>query len=698
MTSETEFVNKFWGQQDAGFQVIQSRLKNSLSTLQELLHFYKEKIAFDREYNKKFDKLLQTTTLGSGETGSLKMALEKLQIESGNMVNQSNKFIRSVSLLNYEKLHNFYQIYHRNVIKIEAHMQKVLSRKRDYFTHLQATKEKYRSDCNQIKTLKLLCQTTWGRELDKNTAKLQKLTQTNESVRKSYHQAVDKCSEIHEIWVRDWAIALLNVYQLEIERIQICKLNCFSFCNNVASLCVDWDQSVDMARTSLAKVGAPKDVHDFAGAYGTGNKINHAPKFVDYLNGFDDDGERSSEFTVAEFVDPEFSHILSRTFSMQSGISTGSPPKKGDFDSRQSPTIGSNYSGSPVRKSGSPSKAAEKALPAIKEPLVPPTPATFKVNNTPNFEISELSPDKLGLRKQPSQNSAYTSGPDDNADVFDRRSNLHDSHGLDYSNPTNYTSQTGRSWASPRRKERLAHEVQEQINRKLREMTGALPEPVQPAPQKNVPITKDFSIDFIAKALEDLNAGGNGDVSQFRHSVRAASQLPSQETFVQTMPASDYVDDSSEVATRYDSISFRSPDRTRPQAEKPAAARPRPKSMVDTALGFSADDLTGTIVRNVKPQRSLLKSPTKSYVNLNSLVSKVTPVTHRKYDTKARATYTYNSRENGELSFRKGWHMYVVHKQEDNWYMCELGENCGANRGKVGLVPYNYVVEGDDIF
>ncbi len=37
--------------------------------------------------------------------------------------------------------------------------------------------------------------------------------------------------------------------------------------------------------------------------------------------------------------------------------------------------------------------------------------------------------------------------------------------------------------------------------------------------QKEVPIMKDFSIDFIAKALEDLNLGGNGDISQYRKSV-----------------------------------------------------------------------------------------------------------------------------------------------------------------------------------
>lgn len=685
MTSETDFVNKFWGQQDAGFGVVQTRLKHSIATLQELLHFYKERVAIEKEHDRKLLKLLATTTLGSHETGTLKVALEKLQKESTSMVEHNGTFVRSVSLQNYEKLNNFYQIYQRNVNKLETHMQKVLTRKQECAAQLQAAQEKYRTECGLIKALTLLCQTTWGKEHDKHQSKLHKLMQSNSQTRRAYSTSVQKCAEIHEVWVRDWAIALLNVYQLEIERIQVCKLNCFAFCNHVASLCVDWDQAVDTARTGFALVGAPKDVHDFAGTYGTGNKIAAAPKFVDYMSGYDDP---ESAFTVAEFRDPEFGDILTRTISahlVRRDVPNTTPRANKDLMTNESPL------------------KVNKVLPPILEPLVPNTTTIKEKRQSIVFSEARLqgSPPRIarsdvfsepkefnqltlpndqpsgGLRKQPSQNSTYS-------DVFDSRNR---NSGLDYSNPTNYTSQTHRSWASPRRKDKA--EVQAQINRRLRDMTNYM-EP--PRPQAAVPISKDFSIDYIAKALEDLNAGGDGDVNQFRRSVRAnksASGGPAHllgddlnMSFSERMPASDLVDDSREVATRYNSISFKSPEKV------------RPKSMIDIAQG--CDDLTGTIVRN-KP-RSLLKSPTKSYVNLNALVDKVTPVTRRKFETKACAKYTYSAREEGELSFKKGWHLYVIHRQADNWWVCELGENCGQGRGSVGLVPYNYMVAGDDAF
>lgn len=667
MSADTAFVNRFWGQQEAGYHVIQTRLAHSLTTLQELLTFYKERVAIEKEYNKRLDKLVTSYTLGSGETGTVKAALEKLQIESANMVKQNQKFIKSVDFHNYEKLHTFYNGYKSNVNKIESHMQRILAKKRDFFLHLEATKEKYRNECRLAKTLQLQCQTTWGKELEKFKSKLAKAEKNAHELKDQYVKSVHKCAEIHEIWVRDWRAALLNIYQLEIERIQICKLNCFNFCNHIASLCVDWDQLVDVARTSFAAIQAPQDIHDFADAYGTGNKIAKAPQFIDFAEGFDDDSE-SVEFDIADFKDPDFSQILTRTFSTQSA-----PSSKHNSPTKYSPERTKEVT-TPIKNVGVPGLLVpeNKSLPPIKEP-----------NGT-----------QAGLRKQLSQTSTYTSGPEDkHDDLFENSKQFKESNGLDYSNPTNYTSQTVRSWASPRRKDRL--EVQERINRRLKDWTNTFQAP--PVVEKpNVPIVKDFSMDFIAKALEDLNTGGNGDVNQFRRSVRSQNNPVQanpvlQADFKNHRPLSDFLDDSREQATRYDSISFKSPQKR------------RPKSMVDSVI--SGDDSMRTIVKKtpMSPQsqaqkRFSLQSPTKSYIDLRQMIEKVTPVSRHEYVAKAKALYTYNSREEGELSFKKGWNMYIIHKQEDNWYVCELANNCGGDRGKVGLVPYNYVKEGDELF
>ena len=315
-SENTTFVNNFWGRRDSGFKVIQTKIKHALTTLEELLDFYKERIQIEKDYNKKLEKLNGKILLGSHETGSLKKSLDKLSLENKHMVKDNSKFIKSLSQTNYDKLNHFYSIYYKKVSKIELHMQKIINKQNDLFKTLEMNKNKYQEECSQIKSFRLLVQTTWGKELEKNEAKLNKITSSNTNTKKHYQIAVTNFTDLNEIFVRDWSIALKEFYQLEVERIQICKVNCFTFCNNIATLCVDNDQSVDLARSVFALVSPPQDLQDFGDTYGTGDKIYKSPEFVDFMDGYGDE-QKDSEFTRAEFENPD-SDMLSRSYSSYS--------------------------------------------------------------------------------------------------------------------------------------------------------------------------------------------------------------------------------------------------------------------------------------------------------------------------------------------------------------------------------------------
>lgn len=671
--TQSAFVNQFWGPGDGGFAVVQQRLRSAESTLSELLHFYKERIAIEKEYTKRLDRL-NSVTLGGNETGSLKIALEKLLRENVRLANDSKVFVSSVAQHNYDKLAAFAAEYKRGSSKIENHMQKVLGCKRDLWALLDSARAKYRAECLQVKLLMLLCQTTWGRELEKNEARLRRAQRSLEPLRLRYQEAVALYRAVHETWVRDWAGALGTLYLLEIERIQMCKLNCFSFCNHVALLCVAWDLAADSARLTIADVVAPRDIAAFAHTYGTGSAIDGVPEFVDYLEGKDD---VAVEPTTAHFDDPDYSAVLLRTFSVQSGLvpgekHAGTPDAHSRNRGHDRDTLDPHNA--PLLPLPVPLSARNKALPPVHTGTGP----------TPVLEVPQLN---TSPRKLPSY-STFNSD-----DMFDKRD------GSDYSSPTNYTV---RSWASPRKNTPAA--VQDNINRRLRDMTAMMPPAPAPVPTPAVPITKDFSIDFIAKALEDLDAGGNGDVLHLRRSVRARENIARENHARDHLddhladlgpdpaqrPASDFVDDSHEVATRFHLISFKSPHHRHSDTHSEKHTNHGHKHSDAYAEPQSPGKLPHTdLARTVR--RSLLKSPTKSYTNLHALVEP-------QHVTKARAKYSYTAREDGELSFRKGWNMYVLEKQEDNWYVCQLADNCGTLAGEVGLVPYNYVVEGPSVF
>lgn len=693
---ERLFVNNFWDDKDVGFDTIVTRIKNSNLTMQELLDYYLERMNIEKEYNKKLERL-NLVALGSCETGLLKKSLDKLNYENNEMIKYNYKFVKSINQINYDKLNHFYIIYNKKTKKILGHMSKIMSKKAGILKDLELTKETYKVNCSQIKSLSLTIQTTWGKELDKNEKKMDKLQQSLRNNEKNYQISIDNFNKINEIFKRDWLLALNEIYQLEIERIQLVKINCFNFCNNIATLCVDNDQSVDLARSYFAKISPPQDIQDFSNNYGTGDKIFVQPKFINFLDGLNDESDRNYE--VADFEIPEFNHLLSRSYSTYSHATQQSYQSSVPSMESKSPSKSPYKAGSMRTVKTSPEKPLPPHIsspPKYKSMIDPSTPSPTKYHSQKHSEadIPSNGLPKLDLPKPEDTKSNYSANnlSPDEKDVFSVKSHkfAESNSSSNYSNPTNYSSNSSeRNWASPRKKEKQLSQFQEKINMQAKELP-ALSQSVQQSerPRSKTPIMKDFSIDFIAKALEDLNNGGNGDVNQYRRSIRLERENEPK-NFNSSTGTNEFkfneVDDHNEVPTRYDTISFKAP---KSMDGSPIKQVTRPKSMYDSVAFDPA--------RSMNPQRTLSKA--RSFTNLNSMISKVTPINKKPYVIKAKARYNYKPQHHGELFFKKGWYIYVIHKQPDNWFLCELGDNCEDKVGLVGLIPGNYIVEGDDLF
>ncbi|CUM67096.1 uncharacterized protein PRCAT00004785001 [Priceomyces carsonii] len=705
-SDNTSFVSNFWGHQSAGYSAIQSKTRDSLTILEELLEYYDSRISIEKEYSKKLEKLNKRLVLGSNETGSLKASLDKFSYENDQMVKYNHKFLNAVSQINYEKLLKFRDTYKKRSSKIDKHMSKIVSRLNSASNLLSNSKRKYQEDCAQIKSLRLIVQTTWGKELERNQSKLNKLEQAVSASEQNYKIDVDKYNELRDIYIRDWSISLKDFYKLEIEKINLCKINCFNFCNNVATLCVDNDHAADLARSSFAQIQPSSDLQSYGDTYGTGNKIYKELHFIDFMNGYEDVSD-TPEYTIAEFENPAIEALLTRSYSTYSSATQ-------EIDNR------SNYSNSPTKNTPNRNILA-KELPAVS---LPPPSSPSKTSPARKPPTDSLAPESTGVAIGKS-NSLYSSSPEDNQnDIFSLKENnmnaethkFSNSNGSsNYSNPTAYSSSNyssgssggERTWSSPRRSAHERKILQEKINMKSKEL------PVSPMNRddkqfterkKEIPIEKDFSMDYIARALDDLKSGGNGDINKYRKSVRIEKELHDDNHRSPFISKSDYVDDRNEVATRYESINLRTPTLTPSKVNmRSSASRARPKSMLDPVRvdDFNSinEDLLQTVIRKEKPRRkSLLMSPTKSYKNIHSILNQMSPISRKPYLIKATARYTYKAQHRGELSFKKGWNMYVIHKQEDNWFVCELAGNCSESVGMMGLVPGNYIIEGNDLF
>ena len=370
-----------------------------------------------------------------------------------------------------------------------------------------------------IKVIATTAPNDMGSRIRENQLKFNKINSQINLTRKHYHMALVNYKEINEIYKRDWSISLNDFYKLEVERIQVTKINCFNYCNNIATLCVDQDLAVDLARPMFAQIQPITDLEEFSGNYGTGNKIFNDPEFVDYMTGCE---EPRVGYTLLNFPNPDCSNILTRTYSTYTG--NGNTSKQVE-QKRSDDKLNDNIFTQPHAVQYDPNRvhAPIKEMSKLPIPKLPPTNNRTK---TPS----------------PTRNHLPTIIPTIQMIYFPRMKDYNPAMALQII----VRKEIGHH---PEKRKQL-QEVQEKISRRATNDFKNIPK--IPEPEK-VPVIKDFSIDFIAKALEDLNAGGNGDVNQFRRSLRNGR------------PKSDFIDDSDEVAKRHESINFNRPKSTVPR-------------------------------------------------------------------------------------------------------------------------------------
>lgn len=626
MSQGESFVNRFWGKHDAGLCAIELRVSDALHTMHALVDYYHLRIEIESLYAKKLDKLANRKIIGTREIGTLGHATSVFEAQQLAMAQNSHKFAQQVYAGNYTKLKDFCTKYKASTFKMTTHMRKLAQREKDESVRLGKAKEKYRDECAHVKRAQLLIQTTVGKEHDKIRANLSKLQQAVPELQQHYLSAITRYRDVLEAYQRDWHVSLRDFYRLEHQRIEFLKVNCFGFFNSIASHCVENDLAADFGRQACAKVLWRHDMHKFCESKGTGDHIYRAPQFIDFMQGYVDDeleeGDGTVKYDCANFPDPEIEG---------SGRQDGSSPLRA----------------SPVKRLPPPVLAPEgnKSFPR----LVPETG------------------DTIGSGSRPRRHS-------DTSSIFScSKSKFGDSGGssqplsvLNSAAPYNVDSQGKRHWASPRRKESQLAQMQQEIDERQLRSQAVANEPAFTDLGPKVSLVKDFSIDCIAKALEDLQQGGNGDVNHLRRLVRVKL----------TGDISQHFAASSSSMGRQESINFGSPE----THGRRSVLRLRRSSR--------------------RSSRRLSGLPTTSYGDLYTIATRkaTTPFLGKPYVTKARARYGFHASEPGELEFKKGWYMYVIYKQEDNWYWCELGKNAGQHEGEVGLVPGNYVVEGNDLF
>ncbi|KAI5923386.1 hypothetical protein F4810DRAFT_720279 [Camillea tinctor] len=306
------FANNFWGKDDAGVGPLLDRMASAKQTNDELRSFYSARASIEDDYARKLMSLCRKS-LGSHETGSLKLSLDTVRGEVESMAKQHANIAAQMKTELEEPLAAFAGGMKERRKIIQHTVEKLLKIKIQQTQVVNKTRDRYEQECLKIKGYLAQGHMVMGQEERKNKAKLEKTQISVAASNTEYENAVKALEETTARWNREWKAAADKFQDLEEERLDFTKSSLWTFANISSTVCVSDDSSCEKIRLSLEKMDVEEDIIHFIKERGTSQEIPDPPKYINFCRGDVEDhqSEVSDEenYSVAQFprsINPAF--------------------------------------------------------------------------------------------------------------------------------------------------------------------------------------------------------------------------------------------------------------------------------------------------------------------------------------------------------------------------------------------------------
>lgn len=276
-----DFCNSFWGPGDAGYEVLTSRMRIAMKTIEDLRNFWRERAAIEDDYAKRLVRLSKQP-LGQGEIGELKNSLDVLRQETERQAGQHLSLAISIRKELEAPANEFLakQAHHKKTY--QNSIEKTYKAKQMNEGYVAKARDRYEQDCHRINSFTAQQSLVQGRELDKVTIKLERAQGTIEANKRDYQNFTLALAETVSRWDKEWKDFCDRCQDLEEDRIEFLKDNVWAYANAVSTVCVHEDESCESIRLSLERLDVPKDIETFITNHGTGSAIPEAPPFINY--------------------------------------------------------------------------------------------------------------------------------------------------------------------------------------------------------------------------------------------------------------------------------------------------------------------------------------------------------------------------------------------------------------------------------
>ncbi|ODV76104.1 formin-binding protein HOF1 CYBJADRAFT_121738, partial [Cyberlindnera jadinii NRRL Y-1542] len=275
------------GRDERGSEVVINRLHQGAQSCEELMRFYKERIALEEEYSRRLEAISRRS-IGTYETGNLREAFETLRGETEQMAKSHSNQAKKLQNDSLKTLSSFSSTFVANRQPVEHSVEKIRKSKQAMNSTVLRLKERYQAETTKLNTLIAQESLLLGREQDKNRQKIHLQQELVSEVRQEYQISVKKLQELQATWIDEWRLSSAKLQEMEVSRIDFLLANIWEYTNSVSSSCVNDDAACETVRKSLEQCNAQQEIDLFVQKFGTGREIYTTEPFVDYLNGESD--------------------------------------------------------------------------------------------------------------------------------------------------------------------------------------------------------------------------------------------------------------------------------------------------------------------------------------------------------------------------------------------------------------------------
>ncbi|XP_026178744.1 f-BAR domain only protein 1 [Mastacembelus armatus] len=280
------FQNNFWGEKNAGFDVLYHNMKHGQLATKELAEFVRERAAIEETYSKSMSKLAKIASNGSPQGtfapmwDVFRVSSDKLALCHLELMRKLNDLIRDINKYGEEQIKIHRKTKEEMVVTVEAvQVLQVQS------GHLQKSKEGYHAKCLELDRLKK--EGAPQKEVEKAELKSKKAAE-------SFALCIEKYNRVGGEFEQKMSESAQKFQEIEEAHLRHMKQLIKGYSHSIEDTHVQVGQVHEEFKQNVENIGVDNLIQKFAEQKGTGKDRPALVGFEEYMTALAPEGGKKS--------------------------------------------------------------------------------------------------------------------------------------------------------------------------------------------------------------------------------------------------------------------------------------------------------------------------------------------------------------------------------------------------------------------